>query len=134
MSFRNSTEADRWLVITKFNEMKMKDEFVTASKIYNKLRFNKHKNITYKFVSRTLKRYNNTQKVSDSPRKVKKRKIDARVREGVVKHATNKKKPRYTRSVRKTAQILHGRGSNKRKISPTSVFNILKSAKKKYKR
>ena len=128
------SEEKRWLIISKYNEYKQKDPNVKLSKIHNHLRFNGYPELKYNFVYRTITRYKRTNTASNSPRVVKKRKIDENVKQSVIKHATNKKKPKYMRSIRKTAQIPHGKRNNKRKISPTSVFTILKSANKKYKR
>ena len=134
MSFRNSTEEKRWLVISKYLEYEKKDPDVKISKIVNFFKFHGPKSVKRCFVYRTIERYKRTKKASDTPRKVKKRKIDDVVKRSVIKHATNKKKPKYTRSTRKTSQIAHGAPRNKRKISQSSVMNILKHGGKKYKR
>lgn len=134
MSFRSSSEEMRWLVISKYNEMKKKNPRVSASKIYNKLRFTKHKSITYIFVVRTINRYKTTGKTCDTPQKTKKRKIDDAIKSSVVKHATSPKKPKHQRSTRQVAKSLHGKRGNKRKISHMSVSNILRSCGKRYKR
>ena len=134
MSFRNSPAEKRWLVISMYNSMRKNDPSVSASKIYNKLRFNKHKSITYKFVLRTINRYKTTKNVCDTPQKDKKSKVNKAVRDSVIKHATSPKKPKHERSTRKTAKLLHGKRGTKRKVSHTTVFNILHDAGKKYKR
>ena len=134
MSFRNSSEQKRWLVISKYTEFAKKDPSVTPTKIFNHFRFNGDKSIGYKFVCRTIERFKNSGRVTDKPRDVKKRKIDGPVRDSVVKHATNPKKPKYQRSTRKTAEVTHGKRGKKQKLSHTSVMNILKTANKKYKR
>lgn len=100
MSFRVSSEKDRWLVISKYNELKKKDPSISASKVFNKLRFTKHKSFTYDFVNRTINRYKTTGNVCDKPQKNKKRKIDEGVKDSVIKHATSPKKPKYQRSTR----------------------------------
>ena len=134
MSFRQSSEEKRWLVISKYNEFAGKTKSVSPQKIYNHLRFNGHPSIGYRFVCRTIERYKETGNTCDKPREVKKRKIDDFVKTSVVKHVTNSKKPKFQRSTRKTAQIPHGKHGEKRKISHTSVSNILRAANKKYKR
>ena len=73
MSFRNSSEEQRWLVINKYPECMKKDPSVKISKIYNNLKFNGHPRTAKAFVSRTIKRYKNTQLASDTHRKVKKK-------------------------------------------------------------
>ena len=105
MSFRNSSELRRSLVISKYNEFKANSSSASPSKIYNFLRFNGHPSIGYQFVYRTINRYEKTNSVSDKPRDVQKRKIDESVKNSVIQHATDKKKPKYLRSTRKTAEI-----------------------------
>ena len=122
------------MVISKYNEMKKKDPQVTASKVYNKLRFTKHKSIAYTFVNRTINRFKTTGNVCDIPQKDKKRKIDDAVRASVVKHATSPKKPKHQRSTRQVAKTLHGKRGMKRKICHMSVSNILRASGKRYKR
>lgn len=113
MSFRGSTEGNRWLVINKYLELKRKNSNVQPQKVYNFFKFNKHKDIKRCFVYRTIERYNTTQTASDRPRNVKKRKFDDVVRKSVIKQATNKKKPKYQRTLRKISQISHGSPKNK---------------------
>ena len=134
MAFRNSTEEKRWLVINKYLEYRQKDPNVKISKIHNFFKFNRRKDITYNFVLRAIQRYKNTGGASDTPRNVKKRKIDDDVMKSVIKQATNKKKPKYQRSTRKISKIKHGSRGKKRKISRSSVQNILKNSGKRYKR
>jgi hypothetical protein len=76
--------------------MKKKNPTVTPQKVWNFLKFHGHPNLNKNLVYRTLKRHQTTKHVSDSPRKVKKRKISDVVKSSVVKHATNTKKPKYT--------------------------------------
>lgn len=108
-------------MINKYEELKQKTHHVQPQKIFNFFKFNGRKDITLSFVHRTLKRYNSTQTASDKPRNVKKRKIDEAIKRSVIKHATNKKKPKYQRSLRKTSTIQHGSPQKKQKISKNII-------------
>lgn len=104
------------------------------STIHNFFKFNRCTDIMYNFVLRAIQRHKNTGDASDTPRNVKKSKIDDDVLKSVIKRATVKKKPKYQRSTRKISKIMHGSPGKKRKISRASVQNILKNFGKRYKR
>ena len=134
MSFRQSSEETRWLVVSTYTQMKRKNPAVTPTKVWNHLKFNGHSKMKQLFVIRTLERYKSTGGVADRPQDSGKRKIADSLKKSVVKHVKNKKKPKYMRSSRKTAQLLHGPPQKKRKISHTSVQNIMKESGNKYRR
>ena len=73
MSFRGSTEQDRWAVITAYNKLKIKNPDVSPTKVYNHMRFNGHPRIAKTLVKQPIKRFQTTSKVCDTPRIVKKK-------------------------------------------------------------
>ena len=92
--------------------------------MYNTLRFKGHREITRRFVYRTIKRFKESNSVSLPPRKSKNLKITDFVKKKVIQHVTNKKKPKYTRTLRKTAEVPHGPPKKKVTISHISIEHI----------
>ena len=92
MSFNNGHEQQRWLIVNTHSQLKLKDENVTPTQVWNYLRFHGHAKMALKLVQRTLKRFESTGGVKDKPKIRKKRKIVSCVRASVIKHAKKSKK------------------------------------------
>ena len=120
------------LVVAKYNEMKKSNPDVSFTKVATKLNFLGHKHINRNFVKRTVKRMHGTGGLCDKSRNVRKRKISESVKSSVIKHVKNTKKPKYTRSVRATSKLAHGRGTKRVRICRESVRTILKDSGQNY--
>ena len=67
MSNTQTLEQKRWLVATTYTELKSKKPAVSPSNVYNTLRFKGHREITRRFVYRTIKRFKESNSVSLPP-------------------------------------------------------------------
>jgi hypothetical protein len=134
MSYRGDNAKTRELIVSTHWKLSCQSNCVTPTKVWNHLKTHGHPRLGKSLVFRTLKRQRETGCISDRPRVVKRRKITDSVKKSVIKYAKNTKKPKYMRSTRKVAQIEHGRGKKRVKISRESVRTVLKASGNKYRR
>ena len=134
MSYRGDNARTRELIVSTHLKLSCQSNCVTPTKVWNHLKTHGHPRLGKSLVFRTLKRQRETGCTSDRPRVVKRRKITDSVKKSVIQYAKNTKKPKYMRSTRKVAQIKHGRGKKRVKISRESVRTVLKASGNKYRR